>query len=332
MYNSIEARRKHQHPARSSASLSIVHNRSIVKSGVRGLRRRVEFGLRLYYASPWVNSAFRSEAMPIVVGGCDRSGTTLLRATLDCHPAVAAGPESWVFVYKIKPRWLAAEYGFDASFVETLRAESRGLAEFVDRFMDEFRRRENKAIWCEKSPRNVLRFDYILRHFPKARLIHIIRDGRDVACSLRNHPKRIRVGNTYVPNTVSRPIGSCINHWVRYVSAGLRHRGDERYMEVRYEDLVRDYEGTTKAICRHCGLDWSPQLLEREKIQGGRADTEIVNTEVRDPLYQSAVGRWREDLNGEEQRLVSAKAGRLLHLLGYACDADARVGLLPAKA
>lgn len=286
-------------------------------SNFKRLRKRLELGLRLYYLSPWVRAPYTSTEAPIIVGGCDRSGTTLLRATLDSHPDIAAGPESWVFVYKIKPDWLAEEYGVEPAFVRSLMRESKSLAEFIDRFMDDYRQREGRPIWCEKSPRNILRLDWIWERFPKARVIHITRDGRDVACSLRHHPKRKRVGDAYVPTNINRPIRQCIDHWVRYVSAGLKHRGDERYMEVRYEDLITDYETTTKRICAHCRVDWSPEILERESRQQQRKDVEIVNPEVRQPLYQSAVARWKRDLSEAEQALCLERAGHLLDALGY---------------
>ena len=289
-------------------------------SAIKDIRKRLELGLRLYYRSPWVRAPYTSAEAPIIVGGCDRSGTTLLRATLDSHPDIAAGPESWVFVYKIKPDWLASEFGFEPSFVRSLMKESGSLAEFIDRFMDAYRKRENRPVWCEKSPRNILRLDWIWERFPKARVIHIVRDGRDVSCSLRNHPKRKRVGDAYVPTNINRPISRCIDHWIRYVSAGIQHRGDERYMEVRYEDLIADYEATTKRICAHCNVEWSPAILDRESRQQQRTDVEIVNPEVRQPLYQSAVSRWKRDLSADEQALCLRKAGHLLEAFGYLND------------
>lgn len=284
---------------------------------VRWIRSRLHLGHRLYYHSAWVNAAYRNEARVIIVGGCDRSGTTLLRAALDSHPQVAAGPESWLFCYKPNLPFLAEEYCMPLSDVEMMHRSASGLAAFIDRFLTTYAQREGKPIWCEKSPRNVLRLEYIWTHFPNARFIHVIRDGRDVACSLRHHPKRQRVGDTYVPTNINRPIRECIAHWIWYVSAGIKHRQDPRYMEVRYEELVRDYAGQTRRICDHCDIEWRPELLERERIQSTRADMEIVNTEVRGPLYESSIGRWQEALSMAEQRIVLRKASHLLRVLEY---------------
>lgn len=88
-------------------------------------------------------------------------------------------------------------------------------------------------------------------------------------------------------------------------------------MEVRYEELVRDYAGQTRRICDHCDIEWRPELLERERIQSTRADMEIVNTEVRGPLYESSIGRWQEALSMAEQRIVLRKASHLLRVLEY---------------
>jgi len=284
---------------------------------IRNARKRLRLRRRLYYRSGWVNNSTVSERPIIIVGGCERSGTTLLRATLDSHPNVAAGPESWVFVYRLNLPFLASEYGFPLTDLQAMRAESSCLTEFIDRFAGSFCEREGKPIWCEKSPQNIFRLPYIWEHFPNARVIHIIRDARDVVCSLRHHPQRIRVNGGYVPNDVTNPLSECIHQWVSAVSEGTKYRGDERYMEVRYEDLVREYESTAKRICAHCQIDWNLSILERERVQAVRQDTEIVNPEVRKPLYQSAIGRWKQDLNERELRNVMNRAEGMLHVLGY---------------
>ncbi len=287
---------------------------------LKPLRRRLELGLRLYYASAWANAPYRCEAPHIVFGGAERSGTTLLRAAMDSHPQVAAGPESWLFVFKQDLAWLAEEYDLALADVRQMFKDASGLAEFADLFLTAAAAKQGKQLWCEKSPRNIRRLDYIWEHFPRARVVHIIRDGRDVACSLRNHPRHTRVNGEYVPTNINRPIRKCINRWAQYVSDGLRHRGDERYLEVRYEELAQDYETVMRRICDHCQLPWSDVLLQREQVQGQRKDMEIVNPEVRKPLYNSSIGRWQRDLSAREKEVVMKRAGTLLGELGYLKD------------
>ncbi|MDP6520199.1 MAG: sulfotransferase [Planctomycetota bacterium] len=284
---------------------------------LKPLRRRLELGLRLYYRSAWVNAPYRCETPHIIFGGAERSGTTLLRAAMDSHPMVAAGPESWLFVFRQDLPWLAAEFDLPLAQVRQLYKDACGLAEFANLFLSAAAEKQGKTLWCEKSPRNIRRLDYIWEHFPKARVVHIIRDGRDVSCSLRNHPRHTRVNGEYVPTNIDRPIRKCINRWAQYVSDGLRHRGDDRYLEVHYEELARDYEPVMRRICDHCQLPWSDDLLKREQLQGQRQDMEIVNPEVRKPLYNSSIGRWQRDLSEREVATCMERAGDLLDELGY---------------
>jgi hypothetical protein len=284
---------------------------------LKPLRRRLEIGLRLYYRSAWVNASYLCDTPHIVLGGAERSGTTLLRAALDSHPQVAAGPESWLFVFKQDLAWLASEFDLPLEEVRRMHKASSGLAEFANRLLTANATKHGKTLWCEKSPRNIRRIDYIWEHFPQARVVHIIRDGRDTSCSLRNHPRHTRINGEYVPTNINRPIRQCIDHWARYVRDGLRHRGDERYMEVHYEELTHDYEVVMHRICEHCQIPWHDDLLHREQIQGQRSDMEIVNPEVREPLYNSSIGRWERDLSAREVEIVMQRAGDLLGELGY---------------
>ena len=253
----------------------------------------------------------------VVIGGCERSGTTLMRAALDSHGQIAGGPESWVFVFKLDLPFLAQEYDISLDELQRMRGASSCLAEFIDRFSDWYCREQGKPVWCEKSPQNIQRLDYIWDHFPNARVIHAVRDGRDVVCSLRHHPRHRRVNGRYEPTGITNPVKACVRKWVVAARSGLEHRGDERYMEVRYEDLIENYEGTMRRVCDHCRIEWDDRLLDREVVQQRKQSAEIVNPEVRQPLYQAAIGRWRRDLSEQEQQLVMAEAGELLRAYGY---------------
>src|SRR5262245_61425919 len=105
---------------------------------------------RLYWASPWANRKYISEASPVIVGGAVRAGTTVIRTMLDTHPHIAAGPESWVFVYRLDDKFLADEYGYSLEEIQTLRRACRCLPEFAERFLSGYAQRMGKARWAEK--------------------------------------------------------------------------------------------------------------------------------------------------------------------------------------
>jgi Sulfotransferase family len=103
------------------------------------------------------------EAAPILIGGCEYSGTTLLRHMLDRHPSIMPGSKGTVFLERITPVMENADlFGFHP---------------------DEIKRSDN-PVWADKTPRNALRLSFVQKHLPNAYFIHVIRDGRDVACSL----------------------------------------------------------------------------------------------------------------------------------------------------
>lgn len=86
---------------------------------------------------------------------------------------------------------------------------------------------------------------------------------------------------------------------------------------MQYEDLINDYDAAVHKIIAHAGLPWIDSVLDREEVQNHKTDAEIVNPEVRGPLYAKSMSRWRSDLTSEEQAVVERKAGFLLRQLGY---------------
>jgi protein-tyrosine sulfotransferase len=264
----------------------------------------------LGYRNRWrllerLGPAYISETSPIVIGGCGSSGTTLVRRMLNRHPAISCGPESTVFLDRITgPDELAARMGFVPSEIEGWQRGSRSQAEFIDRFQAACLSRARKRVWADKTPENIRRLDFVWRHFPRARFVHVFRDGRDVACSLRRQDwmKPRERGS-------ADAIARCAAYWVERVS--LRHAGtgDPRYAEVRYEDLVRDPAATLRSLLAFLELDWSDRVLT--------SDAKSHSDPAAGPAFASSVGRWRTELSEPEIATVKSIAGELLIELGY---------------
>jgi hypothetical protein len=263
-----------------------------------------------------VTPAHVSETAPIVIGGCPRSGTTLTQALLGCHPQVAAGPESTVFMGRITSApALDERFGFPAGLVEDLQRRSASQAEFIELFQQECLKRAGKPIWSEKTPWNVTRLGFLWRHFPKARFVHVIRDGRDVACTLRRMPwSKI----TVTDRGSAEALRECAIYWRDHVAAGRRHRHDPRYYEVRYEDLVADPEGEVRRLLRFLELEWDDAVLEADGLHA--ALTKVGHADSNQPgrtIHREARERWRLDLSAAERRIVEQSAGAVLTGAGY---------------
>ena len=188
--------------------------------------------------------------------GCVRSGTTMLRAMLDSHPQLAVPPESY-FVTPALHR--AARYGAGAAFdldaltadiaadpsfgdwhldpaaLAGLGADPRpgSVPEALDRLYRAYAHAHGKPRAADRTPSHVLEIDLLARAFPRSPFVHIVRDGRDVATSVLE----MDFGPDRFPNAVL--------FWedrVRRARAAGRRLGPDRFLEIRYEDLVADPE------------------------------------------------------------------------------------------
>jgi hypothetical protein len=248
-----------------------------------------------------------SETSPIVIGGCGSSGTTLLRRMLNRHPAISCGAESTVFLERVTgPAELGPRMDLPPSEIEQWQRSSRSQAEFIDRFQAACLAQSGKSVWADKTPENIRRLDFIWRHFPRARFVHLIRDGRDVACSLRRQ--------AWMKRGSGDVIARCGTYWVERVSVRRRFLADPRYSELHYEDLVRDAAGTLQALLRTLGLEWSERVLLPDEGAPGVAAAGAP--------FTSSVGRWRNELSDSEIATLKAIEGPLLIELGYERDGD----------
>ncbi len=173
--------------------------------------------------------------------------------------------------------------------------------------------------------------DWILERFPEARFIHVIRDGRDVVCSMRQHPDRRWVDGAWVK--VHRPLSldQYARRWVLDTEAGMAHRGDPRYLEVRYEDLVQDPAGVLEGLLQRLGESFDPAMLVEPgpgTVDAGTVAVGTMGAPGAEPgpgathhagtaISTRSMGRWRTDLTPEEQRVVQRIAGAMLARLGY---------------
>jgi hypothetical protein len=288
-----------------------------------------------------------SAAMPIIIGS-PRSGTTLLRFMLDSHPDLAIPPETGFLVpcatltegsvsredflqiitgYPAEaPGWHDFQISHD-TFQTTLRAiEPFTVADGIRVFYQLYASRFGKSRWGDKTPLYCMHVRSIEALLPEAHFVHIIRDGRDVALSLR--PMWFAPG---------RDIETLATHWRQCVTTG-RQQGAlcRHYMEVRYEELIEDSREVLAAICDFLHLDFDERMLryhefapERLREHQGRfrPDGSVVLTHEQrlgqqyrttQPPDRSRVFVWRREMPREEQLRFEAIAGDVLGEFGFA--------------
>jgi hypothetical protein len=259
----------------------------------------------------------------IFVGGAGRSGTTLMRVLLDAHRRICCGPE-----LKVLPQ-IAELYQLVSGLPAEMQGYGNTLADiqgyfrqFVENLSGNFRRASGKPRWAEKTPHNAVFMATLGTIFPDARFIHLIRDGRDVACSLLTmnwiDP---RTGDKlgYVQN---------ITNAARYWRDVVRHARSQaakpmmtgRVIEVRYEALVTGTEGTMRKVLDFLGEAWDPAILDAHKKDRTREPHESSSDQVTKPVYDTSIGRWKRHMSPADKAAFKSEAGSLLKDLGYAPD------------
>lgn len=277
----------------------------------------------------WRVRPHTSTARHVIIGGSPRSGTTLLRRTFDRHPGLCCGPESSIFLpVRIAVGPLAAGHGIAQEELRAMLAASPSQGAFVDAFAARYQAIRARPRWAEKTPLNVRHLDWIMARWPDARIVHVVRDGRDVVCSMGEHPDRRWVDGRWVRELDPRPVEEYARRWVADTSAGMRWRGDPRYLEVRYEDLVHAPEATLAAVLAFLGEPYHPALLAVDAPAAGSAAMPAASgapggqPDAAGTITTVSVGRWQRDLVGTDRASVKTIAGARLIELGYATDQD----------
>ena len=159
-------------------------------------------------------------------------------------------------------RSLSEKYEIPERQLRKMKKKTGSRIQFIESFFKILLESTDKPRWGEKSPVNVLHLGRIFHYFPKAQFIHIIRDGRDTASSLRKFPRYKMVKGERIELDTNNPLEQCIKRWVHDVSEGMKWRSDPRYMEVKYEDLINNDEFTLKKIFEFLNEPWYNHVIK----------------------------------------------------------------------
>ncbi len=241
---------------------------------------------------------------PVFVLGSPRSGTSFVARSIGGVPGFADLGEL--------PPWKAAIPRLALLPEETAAGELRRMLESIRRFGLVRRLRA-----VEQSPETAFVLPAVLRAYPQAAVVHMVRDPRDVAASLVQKGW-LRAGRSG-RDDVGEPYGHHPRFWVEperreefdaasearragwawrsYVTAA--RAAPASTVEVRYEALAAERESVSEPLAVHIGAD--PVLLA--EALGG--------------MHAESVGRWRRNLTSQQVAEVKAEAGELMQELGY---------------
>ena len=123
---------------------------------------------------------------------------------------------------------------------------------------------------------------------PNAPIIHTVRDPVDTCISCFS--KLFADGALSFTYDLAE-LGRYYRHYRALMAHWHRVLPPRRILDVRYEDVVADLEGQARRIIAHCGLEWDARCLAFH--QTARPVRTVSATQVRQPIYDTAVGRWR---------------------------------------
>jgi hypothetical protein len=236
--------------------------------------------------------------------GSRRSGTFLLHRIVAAHPDVSAIPsETHLFSHGIRPLLERFHHGArDSSQVGAMYADRDLLLDatrdFCDRVFAPYLE-PGRARLVERTPLHALHADLIAEVYPDASFVHIVRDGRDVARSLISHG--------WGPGSIAE----AASEWREAVMAGRTIAGHERYLELRYEDLIAESWPSLERLYGELGLPRSQEALaaaegalaEKRNLAPGESDV--------------STGKWRSAWSARDVQAFERAAGDTLRELGY---------------
>jgi hypothetical protein len=271
---------------------------------------------------------------PIILIGCPRSGTTLLQLMLHAHPRIAIPPENRFVLPAYHQRrrfgdlrnpanrrrlaeWIVsdrarkfADFGLHpAEVVEEIVAGAPTLGSALATVFRAYARRFGKPRWGDKRPSYVSNIHIIERLYPIAQFVHIVRDGRDCAASLKG--MRWHRGGTY----------EAVSRWAQAVDHGrraARRLGPASYYELRYERLVEDPQRELAALCEFLAEEYDPAMVEPAPVASLVVPKRSKHhAQTHRPVTISQVGVWRQRLEPWEVSLCEAVLAGRLRSHGY---------------
>lgn len=243
-----------------------------------------------YYTKDRVRSLPRAtydSSRIVLIVGMPRSGTTLVEQILASHPSVHGAGEL-MHLYNATLAAGRAVWSKGEPFPHTWNHLSVNRAnELAATYLSEIARINSTAVYVtDKMPTNYLVLGAAQLLLPQCKIIHCQRDPRDtcVSCFFTD----FAIGNEFSLNlshmaSYYRDYQRLMAHWKSVLDLPI--------LDVRYEDVVADQESQTRRMLQFLDLPWNDQCLKPHK--NNRFVATASRDQVRQPMYSTSVGRWK---------------------------------------
>lgn len=271
-----------------------------------------------------------SNIKPIFIGCLSKTGASLLRNLIGSHPNIFGGDGfetnwfssqiigEWKNADTIRQKWLREWYCISYDDYIHIQNRSNSGVNFFSNLMEFCAKREGKKRWLEKSPGNIKNLDLIKASWPQSKLVHSVRDLRDVFASWKY-------------KSTGKLLKSDVNDFVFKVVEsydaidGLLGSQTNSYLEVKYEDIVLNTERTLKEVFRFLEEDWIDGLHiydgkvgELKKVQTIIGKNSNTSQSLTMPIFTDSIGHWKKLLSQEEINTIESELGEYQSTFGYA--------------
>jgi hypothetical protein len=283
---------------------------------------------------------------PIFILGNNRSGTSLLRLMLTVHPDIVIPPESHFFL------WLKDKYNnwnkdfnldsfiedlFQSTKFETWAIEKQELKKYLLKNIPKtyaelissiyifygLKRKERFVYWGDKNSLWIEKLDDILDIYPNAFFIHIVRDGRDIACSYRAIMNKNLNHIKYAPSLPTQ-ISEVAELWsknVLSVDRFLNKTDRNKKITLKFEDLVSNNAKWISKILKMLNLDMHEECLNYYKkevfFDYEPKDFENWKEKIKEPPDTKIIGKHKTLLSDEEIETFNNTGSEALTRFNY---------------
>jgi len=280
----------------------------------------------------------QNQVAPIFIVGMPRSGTTLLRTLLSAHRAIAITPETH-FLSELVPRFRMMDLSNTDNFDKFWDAFSRsafmlrsqldpdetkerilasGLVDYRKVFttvLAIYAESRGKKRCGEKTPGHYQYIDVLLRWYPQAKVIFVLRDPRAVVASL--------LEVHWAPKSAY----ANAQNWNRSCSILEQWSSDPRVLCLMYESLVTNTEHELRTVCEFVGEDWDPAVLDPANCDMNDENDVDVKTalawskaflkSVCRPISTASVDKWRATLSSHQTAIIEHVTRDKMIMHGY---------------
>lgn len=265
---------------------------------------------------------------PIFIGGCDRSGTTMLGSILGNSAGTVTTPESQFIIDSLHHNYVSLEKKINQNIINFIEnhwrfklwemeiekipikeLENLTFDMLITKLVESYSQKEHGTTpnyWIDHTPSNMKYALRLLEIFPKAKFVHIIRDGRGITSSFKSL--------NWGPSTAKYSS----KYWTERVSYGLalEKKFPDKVISVKYEKILASPTEEINRICGFLGLEFSEEMLKDQKFSVPNY-TKEQHALVGKPVNTKNIDSWENKLSNKEIKIFEYLTGDLLEILEY---------------